>query len=115
MGAGQSAVTEFVCLQAGEPFSLVAARPRTGRLHQIRVHLASLGHPVAGDKLYIGAGESYMKAVRNELTAEDLAALGAPRQLLHARKLSLPHPVLERPLELVSPAPADFSTLFNAV
>lgn len=112
VGEGQSAVTEFELVEAGETFSLVRARPRTGRLHQIRVHLASLGHPVAGDKLYIGAGESYMKAVRKELKDEDLTALGASRQLLHAHRLTLPHPATKEPLEIVAPVPADFKALF---
>ena len=53
-------------LDAAAGFSVVAARPRTSRLHQIRVHLAHLGLPVLGDKLYTGEGEVYMKAVRRE-------------------------------------------------
>lgn len=105
---GQPAVTEFELLGAGGGVSLVRAVPRTGRLHQIRVHLASLGLPVLGDKLYSGGGEHYMKAVRKELTAEDLEALGAERQMLHARCLRLDHPMTGEPLEIAAPLPEDF-------
>ena len=105
---GQAAVTEFRVLKREGRFSLIAAKPRTGRLHQIRAHLAHLGHPVAGDKLYIGAGEAYMKAVRKEVRPEDLDALGAARQLLHAWRLSFDHPDDGRRVEIVAPVPEDF-------
>lgn len=113
VGEGSSAVTDFTLVEARDDLSLVSARPRTGRLHQIRVHLAHLGHPVAGDKLYIGAGEAYMKAVKRELTAEDVAALGADRQLLHARRLTLTHPGTKKKLVIEAPLPADFRALFG--
>ncbi|HEX4047624.1 MAG TPA: RluA family pseudouridine synthase [Elusimicrobiota bacterium] len=108
VGAGQPAVTEFTRLATDGKLSLVSGRPKTGRLHQLRAHLAHLGHPVVGDKLYVGSGEAYMKAVRGELGRADLDALGADRQLLHAWKLSFDHPVTGRRLELEAPVPADF-------
>jgi len=105
---GQSAVTDFRRLATDGRLSLVSAQPRTGRLHQIRAHLAHLGHPLVGDKLYCGDGEVYMKAVRKEVSRADLDALGADRQLLHAWKLSLRHPADGRPLSFEAPVPADF-------
>ena len=105
VGSGQPAVTLFERLAHGEEASLVAARPRTGRLHQIRVHLASLGHPIIGDKLYTRDGELYMKAVRQELTPGELAA---PRQMLHARELKLSHPITGQSLCLRALLPDDF-------
>lgn len=105
---GQSAVTEFRRLAVDGRLSLVSAKPRTGRLHQIRAHLAHIGHPVAGDKLYIGAGEAYLKAVRRDLARSDLDALGADRQLLHAWRLSFTHPEGGRPLLFEAPVPDDF-------
>ncbi|MBI4348463.1 MAG: RluA family pseudouridine synthase [Elusimicrobia bacterium] len=111
---GQAAATEFERLASGKAASLVLASPKTGRLHQIRVHLAALGHPVLGDKLYSEGGEAYLKAVRRELTAEDLAALGAERQMLHAWRLSLEHPATGRPLKLEAPPPQDFRRLCAA-
>lgn len=97
--AGAPAVTELELLAAGEERSLVAARPKTGRLHQIRVHLAHVGHPIIGDRLYTGEGELFMKTVNKELTEEDLLSLGSERQMLHARALKLPgRPLIEAPV-----------------
>lgn len=105
---GQEAITEFRRLATDGRLSLVSAMPRTGRLHQIRAHLAHLGHPLVGDKLYCGEGEVYMKAVRKEVSRADLDALGADRQLLHAWRLSFKHPGDGRPLSFEAPVPADF-------
>lgn len=105
---GQSAVTEFRRLATDGRLSLVSALPRTGRLHQIRAHLAHLGHPLVGDKLYCGDGEIYMKAVRKEVSRADLDALGADRQLLHAWRLSFKHPAGGRALSFEAPVPDDF-------
>ena len=106
--AGQSAITEFRLLATNGRLSLISALPRTGRLHQIRAHLAHVGHPIVGDKLYCGDGEVYMKAVRNEVSRADLDALGADRQLLHAWRLSFKHPGDGRPLSFEAPVPSDF-------
>lgn len=108
VGAGQEAVTDFERIAGDGRLSLIAAKPKTGRLHQIRAHLAHVGHPVVGDKLYVGAGEAYMKAVRRELVQDDLNALGADRQLLHAWKISFAHPVTGKRLAVEAPVPADF-------
>lgn len=114
VGRGQAAATEFRRLAASDRLSLVLALPRTGRLHQIRVHLASLGHPVLGDKLYTGQGEAYLKAVRRELTRDDLAGLGADRQMLHAWIVRLKHPATGRTLEIAAPPPDDFASAASA-
>lgn len=105
---GDPAVTEFERLACDGRFSLLSAKPKTGRLHQIRAHLAFLGHPLAGDKLYHGEGEAYLKAVNRTLAPADLEALGAPRQLLHAWRISLRHPEDGRPLRFEAPVPEDF-------
>jgi len=112
---GRPAKTDFTLIAAGEEVSLVRAVPHSGRLHQIRVHLAWLGHPVLGDKLYTGSGSYYMKAVRKEIQEEDLRALGAPRQLLHARRLSFEHPSTGAPVTVESPLPADFAPVLERI
>ncbi|MBI4423278.1 MAG: RluA family pseudouridine synthase [Elusimicrobia bacterium] len=106
---GQPAATELRVLRAGEKASLVLASPKTGRLHQIRVHLAALGLPILGDKLYTGNGAAYLKAVRRELTPLDSSELGAERQMLHAWRLRLTHPGTGRPLAIEAPPPGDLA------
>jgi 23S rRNA pseudouridine1911/1915/1917 synthase len=72
-----------------EIVSLVECVLHTGRTHQIRVHLAHLGHPILGDSLYGGAGK-------------------APRQMLHAARLGFTHPVTGKTVEFTAPLPEDF-------
>jgi 23S rRNA pseudouridine1911/1915/1917 synthase len=84
---------------------LLRVRLGTGRTHQIRVHLAHIGHPVVGDRDY-ALGGSRRVAPSERRAAEQLEAL-APRQLLHAAALAFAHPVSGAPLTLVSEWPAD--------
>jgi 23S rRNA pseudouridine1911/1915/1917 synthase len=71
-------------------FTHVEARPRTGRKHQIRIHLAHAGHPIVGDKIY-GLDEMiYLRFVTRTMTSDDEAALILPHHALHARRLAFP-------------------------
>jgi 23S rRNA pseudouridine1911/1915/1917 synthase len=76
----------------GTAVSMVECRPRTGRQHQIRVHLQAMGHPIIGDKIYNGDVGRFLRFCRNEQTDEDRAALRIGRHALHAWKIALPHP-----------------------
>ncbi len=76
----------------GHPVTLVECRPKTGRQHQIRVHLLAIGHPILGDKIYSGDVDRFLRFCAGEQTEVDRQALRIPRHALHAWKLSLLHP-----------------------
>ena len=100
--AGQAARTRVVPLQvAGPPEqrrSLVLCVPETGRQHQLRAHLAHIGHPIVGDKLY-QMGEAWFDAwTRRALSDDERARLPCARQCLHAGRLQLDDDVYEAPL-----------------
>ncbi len=99
--------TRFAPLRSGDRLSLIEAELMTGRTHQIRATLFSLGFPVAGDKLY-GLDETmYLRQKEHALTPADLETLIFPRQALHAWKLSIVLPGGSQ-LELEAPAPDFF-------
>ena len=109
---GRHAVTHWRVEEALGPASLVACELETGRTHQIRVHMASIGHPLLGDSVY-GAGFKTKAGLLGERSREALAALG--RQALHAAILGFEHPITGEPLRFESEPPHDFSTLLKAL
>ena len=103
-GRGKRAVTHWRLLEPLEDAALVECRLETGRTHQVRVHMASLGHALLGDPAY-GGGSARHRKLLNEL--------GFHRQALHAAELGFVHPVTKGRLSFSSPLPSDMQQLFN--
>lgn len=107
------AATRFHVEDTRDGYSRVRCDLETGRQHQIRIHLASLGSPIVGDKLY-GPDEScFARGADGELTAEDHEKLELPRHALHAARLALAHPITGAPLVVEAPLPADLEAFWN--
>jgi 23S rRNA pseudouridine1911/1915/1917 synthase len=116
---GREAITHWRVLEKfgadrdGKPVaSLIACKLETGRTHQIRVHMAHLGHPLLGDRVY-GAGFKTKAKQLREGAQHALAALN--RQALHARALGFEHPVTGKELLFESDPPDDFKRLIEAL
>lgn len=93
---GDEALTEYEVIKSGENHSLVKAMPKTGRTHQIRVHFASIGHPITGDILY--GGDEYSK-----------------RHLLHCQSLEFIHPIKKEKIKIEASLPQDFYEFFQNI
>jgi 23S rRNA pseudouridine1911/1915/1917 synthase len=98
---GDPAATRYRTLRAGARAALVEASPETGRTHQIRVHLASLGAPLLGDARYGGPRR--------------VGEIAVPRVMLHARRLELLHPRTGAPIAFEAPLPDDFLSAERAL
>ena len=111
---GKAAVTHYRVRQGfGLAAALVECKLETGRTHQIRVHLASIGHPVVGDPVY-GGGLTAARAKRLPEAARPLFTAFA-RQALHARRLEFLHPADRRPLAFEVELPEDMKMLIAAL
>jgi len=103
-GRGKHAVTHYRTLELLDSAALVECRLETGRTHQVRVHMASIGHALLGDPAY-GRTPSRLRPI--------LSALSFQRQALHARELGFVHPVTQETVRFDSPLPADLGALIE--
>jgi len=105
-GRGKRAVTHWKRLAVVRDAALVECRLETGRTHQVRVHMASIGHPLLGDPFYGGSGKTHRKL---------LMEIGFHRQALHAAQLGFVHPLTKHRLTFESAMPPDMQELFTAL
>jgi 23S rRNA pseudouridine1911/1915/1917 synthase len=102
-GVGRDAVTHYEVLERFGGFTLVRCRLETGRTHQIRVHMASLGHPLLGDPVYGGDGTRFEATHRKYFCG----------QCLHAGELSLTHPRTGEKMHFSCPLPEYFTNVLQ--
>ena len=105
-GKGKNAVTHWKRLSVLNGAALVECRLETGRTHQVRVHMASIGHPLVGDPVY-GRTRAQHRQMLKDLRFE--------RQALHAARIGFVHPVTKSRLSFDSPLPSDMQELFSAL
>lgn len=103
---GKPAVTHYEVAERFRDFTLVKMFPKTGRTHQLRVHMSHIGHPIVGDTMY--GGKIISEA---GLTGSGDAGPLFPHQALHAWRIQFRHPITEQPLELEAPFPPPFRKL----
>ncbi|MDA1050777.1 MAG: RluA family pseudouridine synthase [Planctomycetota bacterium] len=107
----RDAKTFYEVVERFRGFALVKVLPKTGRTHQIRVHLAHVGAPVLCDRLYGGRSQITL----GEITGDDESEVLLNRHALHARRLSVTHPITKQPIEFVAPLRSDMETLLTAL
>ena len=112
---GRASRTTVRVLRCGPEHALLAALPHTGRLHQIRVHLQSIGHPIIGDKVYGLDPRLFLRFVEGELSRRDRERLLWRRQALHAWKLTFRHPRDHRRMRIRAPVGAGWRRLMARV
>jgi 23S rRNA pseudouridine1911/1915/1917 synthase len=104
-GRGRSAYTEYRVLEHFRDFSLLEVRIKTGRTHQIRVHLSAVGHPVVGDDVY---GERSYKQFTKKFGS-------VTRYFLHASDISFTHPTTGMAMKFHSPLPSELQKLLSSI
>jgi RluA family pseudouridine synthase len=112
---GQASVTEFERLEVKGDYSMVQARPLTGRTHQIRVHLEHLGYPIVGDKLYSGNDETFLHFYENDWDEWLRERVVLPRVALHACRLEFTHPEKGNRLLFEDPLPEDLTVFWRSL
>jgi len=129
-GEAREAITFYEVIERFRGFTYVRLRPKTGRTHQLRVHMQHLGHSIVADRMYgghaklgrerLGTGEKFAAAgyTEEQTGAEEQSGEGPPlitRQALHAHRLAFNHPADDRRCEFAAPLPADMQTTLDAL
>jgi 23S rRNA pseudouridine1911/1915/1917 synthase len=124
---GKPAMTYYEVIERFDGFAYMRCKPRSGRTHQIRVHLTHIGHPIVADKAYSGRARvtlADLSGPRPEGPSEPSGDAPSPahpetplieRQALHAHALKFRHPVTEREIELTAPLPEDMARTLEAI
>ena len=112
--AGRRALTRYEVIASAGGISLVRLFLMTGRRHQIRVHLAALGHPVVGDKLYGRSESHYLRFIQSGFDERMRRELLTERQMLHAARLELTHPGHAGAVRYDAPLPSDMAAFLQA-
>ena len=110
---GQHATTRWRVIRHLRGQTLLELTPETGRQHQLRAHCAAIGHPIVGDKLYLGGDDLFLESLDGPLSEDTAAALGLDRQALHAWKLSFIHPTTGHQIEIEAPLWPDMEALLS--
>jgi len=111
-GAGKPSVTDFVVLGCHSKMAIIEARPRTGRAHQVRVHLAALEFPVACDPLYGDGKPLFLSKIKRRWKGDERQERPLiARTALHAFSLEFAHPVTGAATLIEAPYPKDFKAL----
>jgi len=111
--AEESAITNVKKLFSFNKFTMLEVKPKTGRLHQIRVHLNYIGFPIVGDKLY-GINENfYLEFIESGITKKLAEKLLMERCALHSKSIKFIHPETAKELFLSTELPEDFTTFIN--
>jgi len=110
VAGGRAAITEYEVVEPRRYVALVRCRLRTGRTHQILVHMKHIGHPIVGDPLYSGP---QWRGIPDKRVQKALASL--ERQALHATRIAIPHPRTGEAMTFESPLPEDLRALLAAI
>ncbi|PIE80486.1 MAG: hypothetical protein CSA11_07750 [Chloroflexi bacterium] len=111
-GEGKTAVTHYQLLETlGADYALLQLHPQTGRTHQLRVHLAAIGHPIVGDGLYQLNDEDYLHWLRNGRSPQQMPLI--QRQALHCAATQFTHPVSGHPCQLEASLADDMTQLID--